>query len=76
MLTPDDLHDFLSKNTITAANSDLVRSHLVQLESEGWFRGWMACEACHKKRRLLASTRRSKFIKTFLDYLSDKTHGK
>lgn len=76
MVSAKSIYDFLDKNQVTDYNRAMIKRYLRELEAEAWARGFDECLQCNKRRRMMAASRRKKFISRFLDHLSDLTHGK
>ena len=67
--------DFLRRNADLKGNEEAIKNALQQLDADSWGRGYEERIKQRRKQRILVVMRRDSFIKRFLDFLSDLTHG-
>jgi len=76
MSKPQDLCEYLVNNTVGENNITFIRHQIESIKGSCFEKGYITCIKHVKKRRELEKQRRSKRLKSFLDYLSDMTHNK
>ena len=74
-MNAQSVFDFLEKNVDLKGNGEAVKNAIKQLGVDNWGEGFHERINQQRKHGALERKRRNRFIKCFMDYLSDLTHG-
>jgi len=74
-MSASTLFDFLRKNCDLKGNEEAIKNSLQDMDADSWYNGFQERIRQQRKRKMLSGYRRGAFIKRFLDYVSDLTHG-
>ena len=74
-MSASTVFDFLRRNCDLKGNNEAIKNSLQDMDADSWYNGYQERIKHQRKQRILAKVRRETFIKRFLDYVSDLTHG-
>ena len=74
-MSASTVFNFLRENCNLKGNDEAIKNSLQDMDADSWFAGYQERLKQQRKQKILAKVRREAFIKKFLDYISDLTHG-
>lgn len=69
------IYAFIADQGVSKSALSTIKNALQDIDATTWIRGYTECLRHGRRRRMAQSMRRDEAVKSFLDYISDKTYG-